>query len=99
MTGSHIEKAARMLSGSAGPSGVDSSQLQAILLNYGAHSEELREAVALSIRRQANTIIQWKDVRALKAKREIAFNKEPGVFPIKVRPVGIGESLDRCGER
>ena len=45
------------------------------------------------IRRQANSIIQWKDVRALKAEREIAFNKEPEVFPIKVRLVDIGESI------
>ena len=39
----------------------------------------------------------WIAFETTMQKREIAFNNDPGVFPIKVRPVGIGESLDRCG--
>ena len=45
-------------------------------------------------KKQANTIVVWEEIRALKAKRLIALNKLPGV-----RPVGIGESTDRCFEK
>ena len=87
ITGSHIEKAARSFTGGAGPSGVDGDQLSAMLLNYGSHSTDLREAFALSTRRLANSIVEWKELRAMSAKREIALSKIKGF-----RPIGIGES-------
>ena len=41
VTECHIQKTAHKLSGSAGPSGVDSDHWQAWLLRYGNHSKEL----------------------------------------------------------
>ena len=67
ITESHIRKVAHKLSGSAGPSGVDSTHWQAFLLKYGNHSQELREAMAHLTERLANNIIEWEEVRAQKA--------------------------------
>ena len=62
ITGSHIEKSARGFTGGAGPSGVDGDQLFAMLLNYESHSVE---AFALSTRRLENSIVEWKEIRAM----------------------------------
>ena len=94
LTSAHVEQAARKLSGGAGISGFDSYQLQRILLRYGNQSEKLRDSFARATEKQANSILKWEEIRALKAKRLIALNKLPGV-----RPIGIGESPDRCFEK
>ena len=80
--------------GSAGISGFDAFQLQGLLLRHGKHSEKLRSSFVKAITRQANQIIAWEEICALKAKRLIALNKLPGV-----RPIGIGEAPDRCFEK
>ena len=53
----------------------------------------LRESFAKATARQANRLINWEEIRSLKAKL-IALNKLFGV-----RPVGIGESADRLFEK
>ena len=95
ITEAHIRKIAHKLSGSAGPSGADSTLWQAMLLKYGNHSKELREAMAVLTERQANKIVEWVEVRAQKAKREIALRK----LPAGVRPIGVGELCDRCADK
>ena len=90
ITATYIERVAHKLSGGAGPSGFTSSQLQDLLLKYGNHSAEVREAFSALSRRLANTVVPWEDIRAMKAKRLIALNKLPGV-----RPIGVGEVADR----
>ena len=64
--------------------------MSSLLLKYGSQSAELREAFALSIRKLANQIVDWKEIRAMYAKRKIALSKIKGF-----RPIGVGESFQR----
>ena len=95
VTESHVCKTAHKLSGSAGPSGADSTHWQNWLLKYGNHSKELCNAMAVLIERQANNIVDWEEIRAQKAKRELALRK----LPAGVRPIGIGELMDRLSDK
>ena len=95
ITEEHIRKTAHKLSGSAGPSGADSTLWQSMLLKYGNHSKELCEAMAMLTERQANNILEWEEVHAQKAKRELALRK----LPVGIRPIGVGELMDRCADK
>ena len=95
ITEAHLQKTAHKLYGSAGPSGADSTLWQAMLLKYGNHSKELREAIAVLTEIQAHIIVEWVEVRVQKAKREIALRK----LPAGVRPIGVGELCDRCPDK
>jgi hypothetical protein len=53
ITASHVEKIAKVLSGSAGISGLDSQQWHSMLLKFGKISEHLRESIAALTRRLA----------------------------------------------
>ena len=55
ITGCHILHSARRIQGGAGPGGCDACHWRDALLRYGAHSEQLRDAVAALARRLANS--------------------------------------------
>ena len=82
---SHVERVAHRLSGGARLSGLSTSALQDMLLKFGNHSADLREAHAALSRRLSNYIVPWDEIKALKAKRFVGLNKYPGI-----RPIGIG---------
>ncbi len=90
ITGAHIGVVARKIQGSGGPGGTVASLWQDILLKFGKCSEQLRDGVADLSRCMANSLVDWKYLRALMANRLIGLDKCPGV-----RPIGIGEVLRR----
>ena len=85
-----IAKAARRLSGGAGPMGVDAIMLKEWLLRHGAHSDALREEFGYWVYWLSNQSPPYAAYRALNAVRELAGNKKPGV-----RPIGCGEIFMR----
>jgi hypothetical protein len=85
---------ARRLGGSGDPGGTDAPDLQHRLLRFGAASNEFRKAVAEFVRWKANGNPPWAAHRALRAGRLMGFGKMPGV-----RPVGMGETLERPGSK
>ena len=90
ITGCHVLLSARRIQGGAGPGGCDASHWQDVLLRYGAHSSQLRDAVVALSRRLANTIVPWDQISTLVSNRLIALDKCP-----RVRPVGVGETHRR----
>ncbi|KAL5477586.1 hypothetical protein EMCRGX_G024400 [Ephydatia muelleri] len=90
ITSAHIATAANRIKGSAGPGGSTATHWQAFLLHNGTHSAKLRDTVAVLARCLSNTIVDWKDIRALMSSCLIALDKSPGVCPI-----AIGEILRR----
>jgi len=94
ITADTVERVARRLSGSAGPGGTDASDLQHWLLRFGGASADFRKAVAELIRWKANDNPPWAAYRALRAGRLVGLDKRPGI-----RPVGIGETLERLGAK
>ena len=90
ITFAQIEKTARKLLGSAGPSGADSDHWKSLLLRFGSQSEMLRDCIATLACKMSNEVLPWKKLRALMSCRLIALDKRPGI-----RPMGVGECLRR----
>ena len=70
------------MSSATGPSGVNTDALKEWLLQYGAHSEELRVEMAEWAYILVNGSPRYAMYRALNAGRMLAANKEPGVRPL-----------------
>ena len=90
VTDDAVEEVAKHLSGSAGPSGIDSSSLSQWLLKHGGASSNLRKTMAKLVEWLANSCPPWAAYRALTWGRLIGLDKCPGV-----RPVGIGDMFRR----
>ena len=69
VTAEHVQKVANSLSGGAGVSAIDAAQWKNLLLKHGGASANLRESMAALTRRLANSIVDWDDIQALKAKK------------------------------
>ena len=81
---------AKRLSGSAGPSGIDSVSMSHWLLKFGGASTNLRRSVAKFVEWLANDYPPWASYRAMTWSRLVGLDKCPGV-----RPIGIGDILRR----
>ena len=90
ITSSTVEKQARKLFGSSGPSGSDANHWFDALIRFGLESSRLRDLVSQLGNLIAYEIISWRKIKALFSCRLIALDKQPGV-----RPIGIGETLRR----
>ena len=60
VTGSHVEKVARMIQGGAG--GSSATQWQDFLSCYGGHSERLGDTMAELVRFMANSVLDWNKI-------------------------------------
>uniref|UniRef100_A0A0G4I0N2 Reverse transcriptase domain-containing protein n=1 Tax=Chromera velia CCMP2878 TaxID=1169474 RepID=A0A0G4I0N2_9ALVE len=90
ITEEDITAVARRLQDSAGPSGLDSTQLRIAVLSLGRESRELREELANLATEMGRRVFEWDQVKALMACRLVALDKCPGVCL-----VGIGEAIRR----
>ena len=90
ITSSTVEKQARKLFGSSGPSGSDANHWFDAFIRFGLESSRLRDLGSQLGNLIANEIISWRKIKALFSCRHIALDKQPGVTPI-----GIGETLRR----
>ena len=90
VTEDSVEKVARGLSGSAGPSGIDSVAMSHWLLKFGGASSKLRRSIAKFVEWLANDYPPWAAYRAMTWSRLVGLDKCPGV-----RPIGIGDILRR----
>ena len=90
--GSSIEKAARNMSGGAGPSGMDAECWKRILCSKsgGKARETLCDSIANVVRRLAREYVDPKCIDAVVNCRLIPLDKNPGI-----RPIGIGEVFRR----
>ena len=85
-----MERVAKKLSGSAGPSGVDSISMPHWLLKFGEASASLRKSITKLVEWLANGYPPWTAYRAMMWSRLVGLDKYPGV-----RPIGIGNILRR----
>ena len=90
--GRTIEKAARSMNGSAGPSGVDGEAWKRLLCSKsgGKTSEALCDSIANIVRRLASEHVDPKCIEPIVNCRLIPLDKNLGI-----RPNGIGEVLRR----
>ena len=89
-----VEKMAKKISGSGGPSSVHTVHLKSWLLYFDEASAKLRSKMALWTEWIANSSPPYAAYRAENACRECAHDKHPGV-----RPLGIGEAWRRCSTK
>jgi len=90
-----VAKCAGRLRGAAGPIRVDGLQLKSWCLRFGAHSEMLRNELALWVDLLSNGSPLYASYRALNAARMLAADKRPGVRPLACREI-LTRLFARC---
>ena len=90
ITSSTVEKQARKLFGSSGPSGSDANHWFDALIRFGLESSRLRDLVSQIGNLIGNEIMSWRKIKALFSCRLIALDKQP-----EEKRIGIGETLRR----
>ena len=90
VTDENMEQAAKKLSGSAGPSGIDSISISHWLLKFEVSSGRLRKRIASMVEWLANEYSPWAAYRAMTWSKLVGLDKWPGV-----RPIGIGDIIRR----
>ena len=93
----HIHRAALTTKGSGGPTAVDADAWKRFLCSksFGSVCNELCESVAILARQLSTENIPPGAIKFLVAGRLIALDKSPGVTPVQIRPIGVGEVLRR----
>ena len=85
-----VRKTAMRISGSHGPSGLDSQEWRRILTIFGQPSTDLCKTIAKITKRIATENLPDEQLEAFNACRLIPLDKNPGV-----RPIGVGEVFRR----
>ena len=85
-----VRRAVLRMTGSAGPSGLDSSAWQRLCTSFKGASTTLCDAIAAATRRLCCMYVASAGVSPLLASRLIALDKCPGA-----RPIAVGEVLRR----
>ena len=88
--GKMVRSISQKMTGSAGPSGMDSAGWRRACSSFAKASGELCTAVARVTKRLCSSYVDPEGITSLVACRLIALDKSPGV-----RPIGIGEVLRR----
>ena len=84
VAGENVEQTAKRLSGSAGPSGIDSISMSHWLLKFGGANARLRKSIASMIKGLANGHLPWAAYRAMTWGRLVGLVECPGVSLIGI---------------
>ena len=87
--GSMIRSISQKMTGSAGPSGLDTAGWRRVCSSFARASGEVCTAVARVARRLCSSYVDPEGITSLAACCLIALDKSPGV-----RPIGIREALE-----
>ena len=88
--GPMVRATIQLMSGSAGPSGLDARAWRRLCSSFHRASDDLCESIANLTRRLCTTYVEPSGIAPLIASRLVALDKCPGI-----RPIGVGEILRR----
>ena len=90
INGPMIRATAQLMSGSAGPSGLDARAWRRLCTSFHSASGDLCTVIAKLARRLCSSNVDPHGIAPLTACRLIALDKSPGI-----RPIGVRETLRR----
>ena len=83
-----VRSTIQLMSGSAGPSGLDARAWRRLCSSIHRPSDDLWESIANLTRRLCTTYVEPNGIAPLIASHLVALDKCPGI-----RPIGVGEIL------